>query len=118
VSETSKTLVFSTDTWEAEVLRSEQPVLVDFWATWCPPCRAIAPVIEAVAGEYAGRVKVGKLDVDAHPEVAGRYGIRSIPSLLVFRGGRVEDRRIGALPREELRGLLDAFVPREVMAGR
>jgi thioredoxin 1 len=118
VSEASNALVFTTDTWEAEVLRSEQPVLVDFWASWCPPCRALGPVVEALAGEYGDRVKVGKLDVDAHPEVAGRYGIRSIPSLLVFRGGRVEDRRIGALPREELRAMLEAFVPREVAATR
>ena len=118
MSETHKAVALTTDTWETEVLRSEQPVLVDFWASWCPPCRAIAPVVEGLAGEYAGRVKVGKLDVDAYPEVAGRYGIRSIPSLLVFRGGRVEDRRIGALPREELRAMLEAVIPKEVAVAR
>jgi thioredoxin 1 len=118
LSLTTKARVFTTATWENEVLRSEQPVLVDFWASWCPPCRAVGPVVEALAAEYEGRIKVGKLDVDAHPEVAGRYGIRSIPSLLVFRGGRVEDRRIGALPREELRAMLEAFAPKEVAVGR
>jgi thioredoxin len=118
LSEPFKPTVLSTATWEAEVLRSEQPVLVDFWASWCPPCRAIGPVIDALAGEYAGRVKIGKLDVDAHPEVAGRYGIRSIPSLLVFRGGHVEERRIGALPLAELKGMIETFALREAAAGR
>lgn len=96
--------------WKRDVLESEDPVLVDFWAEWCPPCRKLGPVVNELAEEYAGRVKVGKLNVDEHPEVAARYGIASIPTLIVFRGGRIIDQRIGALPREELRQLLDSQV--------
>ena len=93
---------------EAEVLRAEGPVLVDFWATWCPPCRMIAPSVEALAGEYEGRAKVAKLDVDESPEVAERYGIQSIPTLLLFKGGQVLEQRIGALPKAEMARMLDA----------
>jgi len=100
--------VLTGDNWEAEVLKSDSPVLVDFWATWCPPCRMIAPLVDELGRDYAGRVKVGKLDVDRHPEVAERYGIVSIPTLLVFRKGEVVDQAVGARPREELRALLDA----------
>jgi len=99
--------VLSNDNWETEVLGSKEPVLVDFWATWCPPCRLIAPAIDALASEYKGRVKVGKLDVDENSEVAGRYGVRSIPTLLVFRDGQVVDQRVGALPQAELAQLLE-----------
>ena len=95
------------ENWDSEVLNSSEPVLVDFWATWCPPCRVIAPVIDALANDYKGRVKVGKLDVDSHGDVAGRYGIRSIPTLLVFRNGEVVDQRVGAVPQAELTRLLD-----------
>jgi len=102
--------VLSTDNFEQEVLQSAEPVLVDFWATWCPPCRLIAPTIEALADEYQGRVKVAKLDVDEHGELAGRYGIRSIPTLLLFKGGQVVEQRVGALPRPELVRLLDQHV--------
>ena len=100
-------LVLNSQNWDDEVLGSDQPVLVDFWATWCPPCKLIAPSIDALATEYKGRAKVGKLDVDADGDVAGRYGIRSIPTLLVFRGGEVVDQRVGALPQAELAHLLD-----------
>jgi thioredoxin 1 len=93
--------------WDEEVLASEQLVLVDFWAEWCPPCRRLAPIIDALAAEYAGRVKVAKLDVDGSPDVAGRYGVRSIPTLLVFRGGSVVEQRIGALPKDDLARMLD-----------
>jgi thioredoxin 1 len=93
---------------EAQVLRSSEPVLVDFWAAWCPPCRMIAPAVEALADEYAGRAKVAKLDVDESPDVAERYGIQSIPTLLVFKDGRVVDQRIGAVPKAEMARMLDA----------
>jgi thioredoxin 1 len=102
--------------WDREVLESKDPVLVDFWAEWCAPCRMIAPLIDALAVEYAGRVKVGKLDVDQNPEVAGRYDVRSIPTLLVFRGGQVVEQRVGALPKQELARLLDQHVATGVTA--
>jgi thioredoxin 1 len=99
--------VLNSQNWEAEVLGSELPVLVDFWAAWCPPCKLIAPAIDALASEFKGRAKVGKLDVEADGDVAGRYGIRSIPTLLVFRGGEVVDQRVGALPEAELTQMLE-----------
>jgi thioredoxin len=111
-----KIVVFNTANWENEVLQSKEPVLVDFWAEWCAPCRMIAPLVEALASEYAGRVKVGKLDVDESPEVAGRYDIRSIPSLLVFKGGQVVEQRVGALPKQELARLVDRHVVAGVVA--
>ena len=99
--------VLTSQNWSSEVLDSKEPVLVDFWATWCPPCRLIAPAIDALATQYKGRIKVGKLDVDAHGDVAGRYAIRSIPTLLVFRNGEVVDQRVGALPQAEMNQLVD-----------
>ncbi|HEY6548134.1 MAG TPA: thioredoxin [Vicinamibacteria bacterium] len=105
-----KVLQLTSESFEAEVLRSSEPVLVDFWATWCPPCRMIAPTIDALAGEYAGRVKVAKLDVDAAPDVAEKFGIQSIPTLLVFKDGRVVDQRVGALPRAEMARMLDGHL--------
>jgi thioredoxin 1 len=86
------------DNFEAEVLRSELPTLVDFTATWCGPCRAIAPLIGELAERYRGRVAVGVLDVDRHPRIAAQYGIRSIPALLLFKGGRVVSQLVGAGP--------------------
>lgn len=87
---------------QREVLESAEPVLVDFTATWCPPCRAIAPMLDALAADYRGRLKVTSLDVDANPESAMRYGIRSVPALLLFKKGQVVQQLLGARPRAKL----------------
>ena len=112
-----KALHLTSANFEAEVLRSTEPVLVDFWATWCPPCRMIAPAVEELASDFAGKAKVAKLDVDESPEVAQRYGVQSIPTLLVFKGGQVVEQRIGALPKAEMARMLDAHAAVSV-AGR
>ena len=100
-------VVLTDDNWKKEVMEAEGPVLVDFWAEWCPPCRMIAPSIEALATAYTGRAKVGKLNVDENPGVAQTFGIRSIPTLLVFKGGKVADQQIGALPQPRIAEMLD-----------
>jgi len=91
-------LAVTEQSFDSEVLQSTVPVLVDFWAAWCGPCRQIAPAVEEIATEYAGRVKVLKLDVDENPEVSGRYNVLGIPTLLLFKGGSVVERLVGAPP--------------------
>ena len=93
---------------EETVVNSETPVLVDFWAPWCGPCHMIAPIVEGLAGEYDGRVKVTKVNVDENPNVAAKYGIRSIPTILVFKGGQVQDQVIGVVSKDELSKKLEA----------
>lgn len=93
----------SEETFEAEVLQADLPVLADFWATWCAPCRRIAPILEDLAAEYEGRLKVAKVDVDASPTLADRYNVRSIPTLAVFKDGVLVERIVGYVPKDELK---------------
>ena len=93
---------FTADNFESEVIQSAQPVLVDFWAEWCGPCRQIAPAVDEIAAEYEDRAVVGKVNIDHHPTIASEYGIRSIPSLLIFSNGQVQQQIVGAVGKGEL----------------
>ena len=104
------TLVFTDAAFDQDVLKSEKPVLVDFWAPWCGPCRAMSPTVDAIASEYAGKVKVGKMNTDENPSTPMRYGIRGIPTLLLFKGGQVVEQKVGAMPKPELVKMLAAHV--------
>ena len=95
---------------EADVLKSSSPVVVDFWAVWCGPCRMIAPIVDELSQEYSGKVEFYKLNVDENPQVSMKYGIRSIPTLLVFKGGKPVDQVVGALPKRELKKHVDAVL--------
>ncbi len=98
------------ENFEREVAQSSLPVLVDLWAAWCGPCRLITPVIEELAGTYQGKMKMAKLNVDDHPQVAGRFNVMNIPTLLLFKGGQDVDRIVGVVPKEELSRRLDAVI--------
>ncbi len=99
---------FTDDNFSDEVENNGQPVLVDFWAEWCGPCRMVGPVVDEIAGEYEGKAKVGKVNVDDNPEISVKYGIRSIPALLIFKDGEVVDQIIGAVPKAQIKKQLDA----------
>jgi thioredoxin len=98
---------FTEQNFDEQVLKSDQPVLVDFWAPWCAPCRAMAPAVEALANEYTGRAKVGKLNVDDHVSLAGRYNIRGVPTLLLFKDGQIREQLVGAYPKDTIKKMLD-----------
>ena len=100
----------SDQSFESEVLKSPVPVLIDFWAPWCAPCRAIAPVVEELAKEYEGKIKVVKLNVDDNPQTPQRYGVRGIPNLILFQGGNVRDQIVGAVPKKRLVDAITAVV--------
>ena len=98
----AKLVQVTDDTFDAEVLKADIPVLVDFWAEWCGPCKMIAPILEQTAAEYAGQVKVVKLDVDSSNQTAMQFGIRSIPTMLLFKNGQTVERLVGAMPKERM----------------
>ena len=101
-----KVMAFTDANFDQEVIQSDIPVLVDFWATWCAPCKAIAPLVDTVADEYAGKIKVGKVNVDENQATPGKFGVRGIPTLILFKGGVVVDQIVGAVPKSQLDALL------------
>ena len=100
--------VITKDNFEQEVLKSDKPVLIDFWASWCGPCRMVAPVMEALGARYSGRAKIGKVDVDAEPALASRFGVMSIPTVLLFKDGEEKRRLVGAMPEEAYAQVIDS----------
>ncbi|MFT4735920.1 MAG: thioredoxin 1 [Cyclobacteriaceae bacterium] len=97
-----------TDSNFEEIIGSDKPVLVDFWAEWCGPCRMVGPIVEELAADYEGKAVIGKVDVDTNPEISAKFGIRSIPTLLVFKGGEIVDKQVGAVPKNVLSQKIDA----------
>ena len=114
MADDAKYITLTDDNFSDEVLNSDQPVLVDFWAAWCGPCRVIAPVIEELAGDFEGRAKVAKLDVDSNPQTAMHFNVRSIPTLLFFKDGRVVDQLIGTAPKRVLTERLESLATQSV----
>ncbi len=106
----AKPITITDENFKTEVLSSDIPVLVDFWAEWCGPCKMIAPSVEELAEEYEGKIKIGKLDIDSNQNVASEYGIRSIPSLLIFKNGQVVDQIVGAVPKNQIQSKIDAVL--------
>jgi len=106
----NSTLTFTDAGFDTDVLNSNEPVLVDFWAEWCGPCRQMGPTIDVIASEYAGKAKVGKLNVDDHGQIAMRYNIKGIPTLLLFKGGKVVDQRVGSVGKAEVQKMLEPHV--------
>ncbi|GAB6043241.1 thioredoxin TrxA [Endothiovibrio diazotrophicus] len=107
----SDNIVYVTDdSFEEDVLKSGEPVLVDFWADWCGPCKMIAPILDEVAGEYAGKVKVAKLNIDENPATPPKFGIRGIPTLMLFKAGAVEATKVGAVSKSQLTAFIDSNV--------
>ena len=106
----TNTLTFTDAGWDEDVLNSDVPVLVDFWAEWCGPCRMMSPTVDAIATDYAGRVKVGKLNVDENGATSMRYQVRGIPTLLLFNGGKVVEQKVGAVGKSDVQKMLDAHV--------
>lgn len=101
----------STDSsFDKDVLQGDKPALVDFWATWCAPCRAIAPIVDQIADQYAGKLAVYKIDIDSNPETPARFGVRGIPTVILFKGGKVVDQVVGAVPRSSLEELIKKAV--------
>ncbi len=100
----------SDDSFEQDVLASDQPVLVDFWAEWCGPCKMIAPILDEIADEYAGKLKVVKLDIDSNPAMPRRFGVRGIPTLMVYKAGEVEATKVGAVTKSQLSAFIDSNI--------
>ncbi|WKZ32329.1 MAG: thioredoxin [Thermodesulfobacteriota bacterium] len=101
------TINVSDSNFESMVLKSEIPALVDFWASWCAPCKAIAPIVDEMAAAYSGKVRVAKMNVDDNPSTPGRYGVRGIPTLILFKDGKVVDQLVGAVPKDQVKELIE-----------
>ena len=103
----SNAVEINSTNWQGEVVESDLPVLIDFWAEWCGPCKALGPIIDELAGDYAGKIKVGKVDVDAEPGLAGQFGVMSIPMIALFKDGELVERAVGMMPKDRLAATLN-----------